>query len=75
LVSLDELHPDYLRIVYRGLFVIDPEGIVRFAATYPLEVGRNSDEVQRIVKVLKRAKELSDLKETDRARDLSKYSK
>jgi peroxiredoxin 2/4 len=63
------------RIAYRGLFVIDPEGIVRFAATYPLEVGRNTDEVQRIVKVLKRAKELSDLKEIDRARELSKYSK
>jgi peroxiredoxin (alkyl hydroperoxide reductase subunit C) len=62
-------------IAYRGLFVIDPDGFVRFAATYPLEVGRNTDEVQRIVKVLKRAKELSDLKEIDRARELSKYSK
>jgi alkyl hydroperoxide reductase subunit AhpC len=57
------------------LFVIDPEGIARFAATYPFEVRRNTDEVQRIVKVLKRAKELSDLKETDRARELSKYNK
>ena len=55
--------------------MIDPEGIVRFAATYPLEVGRNADEVQRIVKVLKRAKELSELKEMDRARELSKYDK
>ncbi len=55
--------------------MIDPEGIVRFAVTYPLEVGRNADEVQRIVKALKRAKELSDLKEIDRARELSKYSK
>jgi peroxiredoxin (alkyl hydroperoxide reductase subunit C) len=63
------------RIAYRGLFVIDPEGILRFAATYPLEVGRNTDEVQRIVKVLKRAKELSDLKEIDRSRELSKYNK
>lgn len=63
------------KIAYRGLFVIDPDGIVRFAATYPLEVGRNTDEVQRIVKVLKRAKELSDFKEIDRATELSKYSK
>jgi peroxiredoxin (alkyl hydroperoxide reductase subunit C) len=63
------------RITYRGLFVIDPEGILRFAATYPLEVGRNTDEVHRIIKVLKRAKELSQLKELDRARELSKYNK
>ena len=62
-------------IAYRGLFVIDPEGTVRFVATYPIEVGRNTDEVQRIVKVLKRAKELSDLKETDRPRELTKYNK
>jgi peroxiredoxin (alkyl hydroperoxide reductase subunit C) len=62
-------------IAYRGLFVIDPDGIVRFAATYPLEVGRNTDEVQRIVKVLKRAKELSDLKETGRPRELQNTNK
>jgi hypothetical protein len=36
LVSLDELAPNYLRIAYRGSFVIDPEGIVRFAVTCPL---------------------------------------
>jgi peroxiredoxin (alkyl hydroperoxide reductase subunit C) len=63
------------RTAYRGLFVIDPEGILRFAATYPMEVGRNTDEVQRIVKVLTRAKELGHLQELDRARELSKYNK
>jgi len=62
------------KITYRGLFVIDPEGTLRFAATYPLEVGRNTDEVQRIVKVLRRAKELSQLQEIDRAKELSKYN-
>jgi peroxiredoxin (alkyl hydroperoxide reductase subunit C) len=62
------------KITYRGLFVIDPEGILRFAATYPLEVGRNTDEVRRIVKVLRRAKELSQLEELDRAKELSKYN-
>jgi peroxiredoxin (alkyl hydroperoxide reductase subunit C) len=62
------------KITYRGLFVIDPEGILRFAATYPLEVGRNTDEVKRIVKVLRRAKELSQLEELDRAKELSKYN-
>lgn len=55
--------------------MIDPGGILRFAATYPLKVGRNTDEVQRIVKVLRRAKEFSDLEEPDRARELSKYNK
>jgi peroxiredoxin (alkyl hydroperoxide reductase subunit C) len=63
------------KIAYRGLFVIDPEGILRFAAMYPLEVGRNTDEVQRIVKVLRRAKELSHLEESSRAKELSKYNR
>jgi alkyl hydroperoxide reductase subunit AhpC len=54
--------------------VIDPEGILRFAATYPLEIERNADEVQRMVNVLKRVEELSQLQELDRAGELSKYN-
>jgi peroxiredoxin (alkyl hydroperoxide reductase subunit C) len=61
-------------VTYRGIFIIDPEGILRFAATYPLEVGRNTKEVERIIKVLQRARELYHLKELDRARELSKYN-
>lgn len=36
----------------RGVFVIDPEGIVRFVAYYPIELGRNISEFVRIVKAL-----------------------
>ncbi len=61
-------------VTYRGVFIIDPDGILRFAATYPLEVGRNTKEIERIIKVLQRARELSHLKELDRARELSKYN-
>lgn len=60
--------------VYRGLFIVDPDGILKFAATYPLEVGRNTKEVERIIRVLKRSRELSHLKELERAKELSKYN-
>jgi peroxiredoxin (alkyl hydroperoxide reductase subunit C) len=61
-------------VTYRGLFVVDPDGVLKFAATYPLEVGRNTKEVERIIRVLKRSRELSHLKELERAKELSKYN-
>ncbi|GEM_PF-3182556 len=61
-------------VTYRGVFVIDPDGILRFSATYPLDVGRSTKEVERIIKVLQRAKELNHLKDLDRARELSRYN-
>jgi peroxiredoxin (alkyl hydroperoxide reductase subunit C) len=61
-------------LTYRGLFIIDPDGILRFSATYPLDVGRSTREVERIVKVLQRGRELSNLKDLDRARELRKYN-
>jgi peroxiredoxin (alkyl hydroperoxide reductase subunit C) len=36
----------------RAVFVIDPEGIVRAIIYYPLNVGRNMDEILRLVKAL-----------------------
>ncbi|WP_324716104.1 peroxiredoxin [Carboxydochorda subterranea] len=36
----------------RGVFVIDPEGILRFAAYYPIELGRYIPEFLRIIKAL-----------------------
>ncbi|QDT42698.1 Alkyl hydroperoxide reductase subunit C [Gimesia alba] len=36
----------------RGLFLIDPEGILRFAASYDLSVGRNVQDVLRILDAL-----------------------
>ncbi len=39
-------------IALRGLFIIDPEGIVRYGLYQDLDVGRNVDEVIRVLKGL-----------------------
>jgi len=36
----------------RAVFVIDPKGIVRAIIYYPLNIGRNMDEILRLVKAL-----------------------
>lgn len=41
----------------RAVFVIDPKGIVRTIIYYPLSMGRNFDELLRIVKALQTADE------------------
>lgn len=38
----------------RAVFVIDPEGIIRTILYYPLEIGRNFDELKRIVQALQK---------------------
>jgi peroxiredoxin (alkyl hydroperoxide reductase subunit C) len=59
-------------VTYRGVFIIDPEGTLRYVAIYPLEVGRNVDETIRVLRILQRAVELSGLTESKRAEELSK---
>lgn len=39
-------------IAMRGLFIIDPEGKVRFSTVNDLDVGRSVDEVLRVLKAL-----------------------
>jgi alkyl hydroperoxide reductase subunit AhpC len=39
-------------IAYRGTFIIDPEGVVRFSAVTDLSVGRNVEEVLRVLQAL-----------------------
>lgn len=39
-------------IAYRGVFLIDPNGIVRWLAVHDLGVGRNVDEVLRVLDAL-----------------------
>lgn len=39
-------------IAYRGIFLIDPKGIVRWMAVHDLSVGRNVDEVIRVLDAL-----------------------
>lgn len=40
-------------IALRGLFIIDPEGIVRYSVVHDLGVGRSVDETLRVLKALK----------------------
>jgi alkyl hydroperoxide reductase subunit AhpC len=60
-------------VTYRAVFIIDPDGILKLSAIYPLDVGRSVKEVERIIKVLQRARELSHLDDLVRARELSMY--
>lgn len=39
----------------RAVFFIDPKGIVRTILYYPLEIGRNFDEIKRIILALQKA--------------------
>lgn len=39
-------------IAFRGIFMIDPEGILRYSVVHDLSVGRNIDEVLRVLKAL-----------------------
>jgi len=39
-------------IAYRGIFLIDPNGIVRWLSIHDLAVGRNVDEVLRVLDAL-----------------------
>jgi peroxiredoxin (alkyl hydroperoxide reductase subunit C) len=43
----------------RAVFVIDPKGIIRTVIYYPLSLGRNFDELLRVVQALKTADEFS----------------
>lgn len=40
-------------IALRGLFIIDPEGIVRYSVIHDLSVGRSVDETLRVLKAFK----------------------
>ncbi len=40
-------------IALRGLFIIDPEGVIRYSVIHDLNVGRSVDETLRVLKALK----------------------
>jgi peroxiredoxin (alkyl hydroperoxide reductase subunit C) len=50
--KLGMLHPGKGTNTVRAVFVGDPEGKVRLILYYPQEVGRNMDEIVRVVKAL-----------------------
>lgn len=39
-------------IALRGLFIVDPEGVLRYQVVHDLNIGRNVDEVIRVIKAL-----------------------
>jgi peroxiredoxin (alkyl hydroperoxide reductase subunit C) len=49
---LGMVHPGKGSNTVRAVFVIDPKGIIRLILYYPQEIGRNMDEIVRIVKIL-----------------------
>ena len=54
-MRLGMLHPGKGTNTVRAVFVVDPKGIVRLVLYYPQEIGRNMDEVLRVVKALQLA--------------------
>jgi len=46
------IHPGKGTNTVRAVFIIDPEGILRAILYYPQEVGRNMDEILRVVRAL-----------------------
>ena len=46
------IHPSKGSNTVRAVFIIDPNGVVRAMLYYPQEVGRNMDEILRMVKAL-----------------------
>ena len=49
--ALGILHPDE-GVCLRATFIVDPEGVIRFASCNDLSTGRNSDEVLRVLDAL-----------------------
>ena len=49
---LGMIHPGKGTNTVRAVFVVDPKGILRAMFYYPQEVGRNMDEILRLVKAL-----------------------
>ncbi len=51
------IHPNKATNTVRAVFIIDPMGVIRTILYYPQELGRNMDEILRVVKALQVADE------------------
>jgi peroxiredoxin (alkyl hydroperoxide reductase subunit C) len=49
---LGMIHPEKGTNTVRAVFFIDPNGIIRAMLYYPQEIGRNMDEILRVIKAL-----------------------
>ena len=43
---------DSEKVAYRATFIVDPGGIIRWVSVYPMNVGRNVEEVLRVLDAL-----------------------
>jgi len=43
-------------VAFRGVFIINPHGIVKYSVIHNMDVGRNVDEILRVLKALKTEK-------------------
>ena len=50
--TLGMIHPGKGTNTVRAVFIVDPQGIIRAMLYYPQELGRNMDEILRMVKAL-----------------------
>ncbi|MBN2465303.1 peroxiredoxin [candidate division WOR-3 bacterium] len=50
--KLGIIHPGKGTNTVRAVFIVDPEGVMRAMLYYPQELGRNMDEIVRMVKAL-----------------------
>ncbi len=50
--ALNLIHPGKGTTTVRAVYIVDPEGIIRAIIYYPQEIGRNMDEILRVVKAL-----------------------
>lgn len=55
--KLGMIHPERGKNTVRAVFIIDPKGVLRAILYYPPELGRNIDEILRMVKALQIADE------------------
>jgi peroxiredoxin (alkyl hydroperoxide reductase subunit C) len=55
--ELGMLHPGMGTSTVRSVFVVDPDGVVRLTMTYPMEIGRNIDEILRSIRALQETDE------------------
>jgi peroxiredoxin (alkyl hydroperoxide reductase subunit C) len=53
--KLGMVHPGQGSSTVRAVFIIDPEGKTRLILYYPKEIGRNMDEIIRVIKALQTA--------------------
>jgi peroxiredoxin (alkyl hydroperoxide reductase subunit C) len=49
---LNLIHPSQGENTVRGVFIIDPAGLIRSISYYPHETGRNIDEIIRLLKAI-----------------------